>query len=46
MTEPLTADASPKSPLARVLSLFTDVRSGEGVTALLLAFTLFTSLVG
>src|SRR4051812_28478856 len=45
MTESLTADASPKSPLDRVLSLFTDVRPGEGATALLLLVNVFLLLV-
>src|SRR3954471_1755659 len=45
MTESLTADASPKSPLDRVLSLFTDVRPGEGATALLMLVNIFLLLV-
>src|SRR3954447_1551363 len=45
MTEPLIADASPKSGLDRVLSLFTDVRPGEGATALLLLVNVFLLLV-
>src|SRR4051794_2413323 len=45
MTEPLIADAPPKSALDRVLSLFTDVRPGEGATALLLLVNVFLLLV-
>src|SRR4051812_9234774 len=43
MTEPLQS-VPQKSPLDRALSLFTDVHAGEGATALLLAFNLFTFL--
>jgi AAA family ATP:ADP antiporter len=35
---------APKGPLERFLSLFSDVRSGEGGTALLLAFNVFLLL--
>lgn len=44
MSEMVPAVPLRKSPLDRVLSLFTDVRAGEGATALLLAINLFTFL--
>jgi AAA family ATP:ADP antiporter len=45
MAEPLTDTASQKSPLDRVLSLFTDVRAGEGATALLMLANVFLLLI-
>jgi AAA family ATP:ADP antiporter len=36
----------PKSPLERLLSIFADVRSGEGLGALLLALNIFLLLAG
>ena len=41
---PEIADAGPKGPLDRFLGLFTDVRGGEGVTALLLMLNIFLLL--
>ena len=46
MPGPLTpTPASPKSPLERVLSLFAEVRAGEGTTAVLMLVNIFTLLV-
>ena len=41
-----TLGEPPKSPLERLLSLFADVRAGEGVGALLLALNIFLLLAG
>jgi hypothetical protein len=37
---------TPKNALERMLSVFADVRAGEGVTTLLLAFNVFLVLAG
>ena len=41
-----TLGERPKSPLERLLSLFADVRAGEGVGALLLTVNIFLLLAG
>ena len=43
-TEPTAITQGQKSPLDRVLSIFADVRPGEGITALLLGFNVFLLL--
>ncbi|HEY7170605.1 MAG TPA: hypothetical protein VH417_07155 [Vicinamibacterales bacterium] len=45
MAEPFPDPAVEKSPLDRVLSLFTDVHPGEGATALLLLVNVFLLLI-
>src|SRR5215510_9962697 len=46
MPGPQTLEAaSPKSPLDRALSLFAEVRAGEGTTAVLMLINIFTLLV-
>jgi AAA family ATP:ADP antiporter len=46
MTGPQTLEtAFPKSPLDRALSLFAEVRAGEGTTAVLMLINIFTLLV-
>lgn len=41
---PTPISSGRKGPLERVLSLFTDIRAGEGLTAMLLAVNVFTLL--
>jgi AAA family ATP:ADP antiporter len=45
MAESFTETVAEKSPLERALSLFTDVRAGEGATALLLLVNVFLLLI-
>ena len=45
MTTPPSAPSAAPGPLDRFLKLFTDVRSGESTTALLLAFNIFLILM-
>jgi len=44
MNSPDPLNATPRSPLERLLALFTPVRSGEGATAAALAFNIFLIL--
>jgi AAA family ATP:ADP antiporter len=41
---PQTPDSAPRGPLDRLLGIFADVRSGEGMTALLLMLNIFVLL--
>jgi len=45
MTDPTSAEPLQKSPLDRLLSLFTDVHAGEGATTLLLLLNVFLLLI-
>jgi ATP:ADP antiporter, AAA family len=45
MSRPATSQAPAASPLDRLLSLFTDVRPGEGLTAVLMLANIFLLLV-
>jgi AAA family ATP:ADP antiporter len=45
MTDSTSAEPLQKSPLDRLLSLFTDVRAGEGATALLMLVNVFLLLI-
>jgi AAA family ATP:ADP antiporter len=43
-TPTASPDVPPKSPLERLLGLFTEVKGGEGLTVLLLALNIFLIL--
>ena len=42
----MTANTTERSAMERFLGVFTEVRAGEGLTAILLALTVFLILMG